>query len=618
MSEMNMSRTTAPSPPSKELASVKVPKWYLAYFLLAIFDIVTVSASLFLNHTLMGLYADSVEVNSIWATRLEQLAQLRQGAGNVNAPGNDVFDSRDVPNETARLETALREFQQGMSEVRADLQTHGIVAERSKLLTGVEEIENALAAMVEEARQIFTFFAQGRAEKAGERMATMDRKYAIVNAAFAGLEAHIRDIQKDHFHVQKVAATSLQRFEFLIAGFIVVMVIGASLYGHRIYRQMRQSAIEKERFLKDLAETRDAALEAARAKSAFLANMSHEIRTPMNGVLGMTELLLKTELTDQQRRFAGVAYNSGESLLNVLNDILDFSKIEAGKVELDHVAFDLRDLVEDIGVVFAERAQRKGLEITCALAPDFPVKLVGDSGRLRQVLTNLIGNAIKFTERGEIGVRVTAAGSTPADMRLRFEVRDTGIGIQREKQAHIFDAFSQGDPSTTRKYGGTGLGLSISKSIVALMDGEMGVESTPGAGSTFWFTARLEQQPAAADNTTLLIPSEPLHGLRVLVVDDNATNRDILYYQLAACGWWRCATTRAGCAAGSSPAATWSCSPTRTATAATGARACSSTTCPSRRGSCCGAMACSCAPRRTSSSRATPTAMGGRTRCARS
>jgi signal transduction histidine kinase/CheY-like chemotaxis protein len=305
------------------------------------------------------------------------------------------------------------------------------------------------------------------------------------------------------------------------------------LYENELEKRVRERTARLDAAVIEAQEAVGRAEQASRSKSDFLARMSHEIRTPMNGVLGMAELLHHSAtLDDRQRRYAATIYQSGHALLGIINDILDFSKIEAGKLELEKTPYNLRDIVEDAVEILAERAHTKGLELICDLPSNLDITVLGDAQRLRQVIINLLSNAVKFTERGEIKVSARQVGGDLLSALVRFEVTDTGKGIQPENLATIFESFAQEDNSTTRQYGGTGLGLAICKQLVELMGGEIGISSTPGVGSTFFFTAPLAADPTAVRE----LPAGGLNRARMLIVDDNLTNREIVGQHLRSWG----------------------------------------------------------------------------------
>jgi signal transduction histidine kinase/ActR/RegA family two-component response regulator len=524
------------------------PKWHIVYFALAAFDILAVSLGLALSHGTMEIYSDSVALNRQSSERLGRFIDLAQRAADVNAPGNSVFDSGDIEAEYLRMVDAQEMFRSGLEGARRDLAGSTDRALSRALSRDLEAASRAMQLMVAEAERIFAHFRAGQAAQAGARMAAMDRHYYDVNVAFGTLIRDASELQREMLLRQQREAERLRRWEWVIAAAILAMVLAITVYGHLLARKMNRDHDA-------LIEAKDRAERAERTKSRFVANMSHEIRTPLNGVVGAAALLGNSSLDRDQRRYVDVITASTRSLAALINSVLDMAKIEAGRMELEQVAYDMRQLCEELCDSVRLEAARSGVEVWCQLSGAIPKWVLGDPVRMRQVLANLLGNAVKFTERGHVGLAATVLGQDADGLRVRVEVHDTGAGISSDALEYILEPFRQAEDNTTRLFGGTGLGLSIAREIVALMGGRLEVRSEEGRGSVFSFEVLLQTVPCApvdetpeplvvesadpgplpakADVTLLAARRRP----RVLVAEDNEVGRFIAHEMLSRLGF---------------------------------------------------------------------------------
>ncbi len=481
---------------SDQRSKAKAPRWHLLYFVLAAFDLLTVALSLTLSHHLMDNYEASVQTNSEWATRLRGITELASLAQVVNAPGNDIFDSRDVTLERARRDAAIARYNTGYAAVLADLQRNVSPAESAATLAALTQTRIAMAQMIDEADNIFEQFKLGRPAAAGRRMATMDRKYGVLTGSIAAAINAVQEQQSAALQTQVTRARELRSFETVIGVLIVLMVLGVTVYGHKISQLWRRA--------QEMEAQKLAAEESNKVQSNFLATMSHELRTPLNAIIGYSEMLREDldEAGDpQMAQDVDRIHGAGKHLLGLINEVLDWSKIEAGKLELHAAPLNPIGLAEEIVAIMQPVAHASGS--TIRRTGDAALTLAcNDPMRLRQCLFNLVSNACKFTEAGLIEIELSRA-ELAGVQQIVFKVRDTGIGMSPEHLARIFTPYAQARSTTAGQYGGTGLGLSISRELARGMGGDLSVESELGKGACFVLSVAANLQAAGRSGEAL-------------------------------------------------------------------------------------------------------------------
>jgi two-component system, sensor histidine kinase and response regulator len=523
------------------LSKARRLNWFQLYCGLALISLTMMSAGIFTSHLIIARFETSRTLNQFWANRIATLVDLSTAVASVDAPGNDIFETHDAAGEALRLEAAHQSFIRKLNGLRADAAKIADKSEADDLLGDIDNLEKLVAGVVEPGKALFARFAAGDAEKAAALMAVMDRENAKAMALIQHMTEDVVAFESAHADEDLAISGRLKALELLMSVVIAAMIACMIWYGRHLSHIMRRTDAERDvqqaQLAKQASELQlavEAAHAANAAKSRFLANMSHEIRTPMNGVLGMTDLLLRSDLNKKQHHFAEMIYRSGTTLLSIINDILDISRIEAAKFELDHTDFEVRSCIEQTVELLIESANRKGLMLNLFIAPDIPTLAIGDGGRLRQVLMNLVGNAIKFTSKGEVDLTVSRKATAGEAIELEFQVRDTGIGIEPDKLAGLFRPFAQADSSITRRFGGTGLGLSIAQQLVHMMGGEISVTSQPGVGTNIVFNVALD--PSSVQTLGTMHDTHVLSGRRILVVDDRQANREILSAYIAEAG----------------------------------------------------------------------------------
>jgi signal transduction histidine kinase/CheY-like chemotaxis protein len=481
-----------------------------------------IDAGISLSRDMLLFGGSKLDVAAIYQeteAKLERANAVANEQQKLLADQKSTIDSQQQEVERNRSELSLLELQ--------------LDAIQSTLADSESRLEKNAAALIK--KEDILAEKEAYIDSYSQRIERNLKRLEDQQAAIAEKERQIAD--QDKVLMKQVSTIESQRFILIAAAVTLLLVISLIVVIFRGYRSKHRLALQLEGKSRELGVANDKLVQVTEAKSRFLSAMSHEIRTPMNGVIGMAELLEGTDLTNQQGEYVSLIIKSADTLLGLINDILDFSKIEAGRLDLEHIPFNLRDILGDTLQTLALRANEKDIELTFHIPPDIPDKLIGDPLRLRQVIVNLVGNAIKFTEVGEVAVDLLLQSISDSDIQLVFEVRDSGIGISDAQQSKVFKAFDQADTSTTRQFGGTGLGLAIARQLTEMMGGTMAVRSKLNEGSTFSFSASfgLPEQP----ETVALEPQE-LKGLNALVVDDNSTNRMILEELLVNWGMSAC------------------------------------------------------------------------------